>query len=391
MAIKPRGRKKKYSEYEELVQSLPKVMTKRPKYVNGIGVFNGAKGATAWVKLGLLHGGGWKGKAYKPRQQLEIKVGSLDSWNWEQLEHYRKDLQGKADRGEPLEDTPDWTFEIWAADWLERAQPRVQDYGSLEIHVRVHLMPTFRAMALNQIARVDINRWQSKQLVTHAPATVKRQLSTFKAIINDAVHSGIIEKTPLVKLDEIKGIEGRQRYLSAEELVILLAKAEEINEWLSDFILWQVHSGMRKGETTALKWPEVLELRDNRTIIQINRSKSGKGRTVVATKTMRDILERQRTRARESDDRVFPISKMTLRRRWEAARDAAGLSDVTIHDIRRTHVTHAAVAGVDLRTLAGRIGHSDLSMIEKHYAALVDSAADDAAIKIENIFNSGGV
>jgi len=87
------------------------------------------------------------------------------------------------------------------------------------------------------------------------------------------------------------------------------------------------------------------------------------------------------------DDRVFPVSKMTLRRRWEAARAAAGLSDVTVHDIRRTHATQAAVAGVDLRTLAGRIGHSDLSMLEKHYAALVGSAADEAAIKIEEVFS----
>ena len=386
MSSIPRGRKKKYAEYDELVQSLPKVMTKRPKYVNGIGVFNGSRGSTAWIKLGLPHGGVWKGKTYKPGQQLEIKVGSLSSWSWDQLEQQRKELQGRADRGEPLEDAPDWTFNDWAVDWLERAKPRVQDYGSLEIHARVHLNPTFGKMALNQIARVDINRWQSKQLKTLAPATVKRQLSTFKAIINDAVHSGLIEKTPLSKLDEIKGIEGRQRFLTDEELVILLAKAEELNDWLSDFILWQVHSGMRKGETMQLKWPEVLELKDARVLIQINKSKSGKGRTVVATETMKDVLQRQKDRAVEGDKRVFPISKMTLRRRWGSARDAAGLSDVTIHDIRRTHATHAAVAGVDLRTLAGRIGHRDLSMLEKHYAALVGSAADEAAVKIESVF-----
>ena len=67
-----------------------------------------------------------------------------------------------------------------------------------------------------------------------------------------------------------------------------------------------------------------------------------------------------------------------------------GSGDVTIHDIRRTHATHAAVAGVDLRTLAGCIGHSDLSMLEKHYAALVGSAADEAAYKVEAIFNFSG-
>jgi integrase len=46
---------------------------------------------------------------------------------------------------------------------------------------------------------------------------------------------------------------------------------------------------------------------------------------------------------------------------------------VTIHDLRRTHSTRAAISGVDLRTLAARIGHSDLTMLQKHYAAVVGS------------------
>jgi integrase len=77
---------------------------------------------------------------------------------------------------------------------------------------------------------------------------------------------------------------------------------------------------------------------------------------------------------------------MTLRRRWVAARSAGGLTDVTIHDLRRTHSTYAAISGVDLRTLAARIGHSDLSMLQKHYAAIVGSASEEAAEKIERVF-----
>ena len=79
---------------------------------------------------------------------------------------------------------------------------------------------------------------------------------------------------------------------------------------------------------------------------------------------------------------------MTLRRKWEAARRQAGLEDVTIHDLRRTHSTQAAVAGVDLRTLAGRLGHANLAMLEKHYAALVGSASEEAADKIEKAFSA---
>ena len=78
---------------------------------------------------------------------------------------------------------------------------------------------------------------------------------------------------------------------------------------------------------------------------------------------------------------------MTLRRKWEKARKAVSLEDVTIHDLRRTNATQAVVAGIDLRTIAGRIGHTDLTMLQRHYAALVGSAAEGAAEKIQAVFD----
>ena len=48
---------------------------------------------------------------------------------------------------------------------------------------------------------------------------------------------------------------------------------------------------------------------------------------------------------------------------------------------------YAAVAGVDLNTLAERIGHTDLTMLQKHYAAIVGSAAMDAANTIGKVFD----
>ena len=192
----PRGRPKKYGEYETLLNSLPKPMKKRPKYVHGIGIFRGARGDVAWIKIRLPHGGVHKGKSYPAGSSLGIKLGNLSSWSWQDLENKLQEMQERADKGEPLEQVPDCLFQDWAQDYLDRAKTRVEDFGSLEIHVRKHLNPTFGRKALNIITRSDINTWQSKQLETLAPATVKRQLNTFKAIINDAVHSGLIKETP---------------------------------------------------------------------------------------------------------------------------------------------------------------------------------------------------
>ena len=108
---------------------------------------------------------------------------------------------------------------------------------------------------------------------------------------------------------------------------------------------------------------------------------------VICTESMIEVLGRQKNRKKEGKEAVFPVTKMTLRRKWEKARKEANLEDVTMHDLRRTHSTHAAAAGVDLRTLAGRIGHTDLTMLQKHYAAIVGSASDEAADTIQEVFD----
>jgi integrase len=145
---------------------------------------------------------------------------------------------------------------------------------------------------------------------------------------------------------------------------------------------------MRKGEVRALRWADIRSLGDGRTLAMIRTSKDGRPRVVHCTRTMVEVLKRQEGRKLAGDDRVFPISPMTLRRRWEQARKAAGLGDVTLHDLRRTHGTHAAAAGVDLRTLADRIGHADLTMLQKHYAAVVGTAAEEAAKIFQTRFDT---
>ena len=385
-----KGRPRKFSEFDKLVASLPTPMTKRPKYLKGIGVFRGARGDTAWIKLRLPHGSHYKGKLHAPGSSLEIKLGNFASWSWEQLVAKQAEMQGKADRGEQLDDEGPTLFKDWAADWLERAKPRVKDYLSLRIHTDKHLLPTFGDKSLTSISTNDVNRWVSKQLETLAPATVKRQMNTFKAILSDAERAEKIDRNPCRNADPIRGIVGRQRFLTMEELVRLLAEAEQVAEWLPDFITWGVHSGMRKSEIRGLTWSDIQSLPDGRQFAMVATSKADQSRMVVCTESMTEILERQKDRKREGNEAVFPVTKMMLRRKWEKARTAANLEDVTMHDLRRTHSTHAAAAGVDLRTLAGRIGHTDLSMLQKHYAALVGSASAEAADMIEEVFGKIG-
>jgi len=197
-----------------------------------------------------------------------------------------------------------------------------------------------------------------------------------------------LDSNPCANANKVKGVVGRQRFLKPEEMVILLIEADKVAEWLPDFILWCIHSGMRKSEVLGIQWGDVAEFENGRTIVTLEKTKSDQPRQVICTDTMAGILVRQKKRKLPKNSSVFPVSKMTLRRRWEKARKAADVSDVTMHDLRRTNATYAAAAGVDLKTLADRLGHTNLTMLEKRYAALVNSSQIAAAETIELAFGA---
>ena len=384
-----RGRPAKFKVYDDLLTSCPGAM-RRPVYHERVGVRRGPKGDTVWIKVQLPKGGVWKGKRFKAGHALEIKLGWKSSLEWEYAIETRDKLQARADRGKPLEDQRIPTFEEQARDWLSRKDNGVvKDFITIRGHVEKHLIPFFGVMRLEQIEAADIERWIAiKRSEKRSPGYIKRMINTLKAILYDALRAGHIDRNPATEISPIKGVNARQRFLDTEEIVRLLAAAEKVEPWLADVILWALHSGMRRGEIQSLRWPDIRELPDGGRIALLESTKSGKSRNVICTKGMTEVLERQVDRMVQGDDRVFPISKMTWRRRWEKARKLAGLSDIDFHDLRRTNATQAAASGVDLRTLAARIGHTDLAMLEKHYAMVVGSAEHEAAEKIQATFDN---
>lgn len=383
MPAKPKGRPSRYARYEVLLKKQRNPEEKRPHYVDGIGVYRGARGDTAWIKIRLPRGGTYKGKYHASNSSLEIKLGQLSSWGWDELEAEYQKWQRKADHGEALDASEDILFQDWARSWLKRAQNRLRGLSVAKAHIERHFIPAFGNKPLSTITTQEIRTWMDGRLAEAKPSTVHRERGTLSSILSDAVRSGHLKSNPCLDTGPIRGIVGRQRFLDGNELVRLLSAASNVDEAFPDFILWCVHSGMRKGEVTSLKWQNVRDIENGRIIILVETSKTDQPRMIHCTSTMIEILKRQKTRTVGGTSNVFPIADITLRRRWNKTRKQAGLEDVTMHDLRRTSSTHAVAAGVDLRTLAGRLGHSDLKMLQRHYAALVNSAEVGAADKIE--------
>lgn len=382
-----RGRPTKHREFDALFESCPSEM-RRPKYHQRVGVRRGDKGDTVWVKVQLPHGGVWQGREYPPNHALEIKLGWKSSVTWDNALAKRDEYQRRADNEEPLEDQKAPTFEVIARDWLSRREKTIKSVSTTKGHIDKYLIPEFGMKRMDTITPKMIEHWISRKRTDGLSSSyIKRIINTFKSILNDAKRCGIIDSNAATKIVPLKGIAARQRFLQADEIVRLLHASEEAEPWMYDAVIWALHSGMRRGEIQSMKWQDIRKLDSGGAVVLLENTKSGKPRHVTCTNAMLEVLERQSSRRKPGDERVFPISEMTWRRRWETVREQAQLADIDFHDLRRTNATQAAASGVDMRTLAARIGHSDLTMLQKHYAMVVGSAEYEAAKKIGDTFD----
>ena len=71
---------------------------------------------------------------------------------------------------------------------------------------------------------------------------------------------------------------------------------------------------------------------------------------------------------------------------WYPARQAAGLDEVRIHDLRHAHASWLLAGGADLQVVKERLGHASIATTEKYLHSLptADETALDALTKIRN-------
>jgi integrase len=116
--------------------------------------------------------------------------------------------------------------------------------------------------------------------------------------------------------------------------------------------------------------------------------------TVAALKARRmaQIRERLvRRRAYLDNDLVFnheegsPLHPDWFTEQFEAHMHAAGLPPIRLHDLRHTHATLALAAGVHLKVVQERLGHSSISVTLDTYSHAIPALQEEAAAKVSRL------
>jgi integrase len=177
---------------------------------------------------------------------------------------------------------------------------------------------------------------------------------------------------------EGRHVNGGRRWASKEKDV----QQELANE--QDAAIYTVagFTGLRQGELRALRWKHVRFA--DRTLVVVagmsagldSTTKSGKWRAVPLAREAFVALDELSRREwfTGPDDFVFcgpagdPLDDSALRRRYNAARDAADLAPLPFHHLRHTFAT-LAIRGLDPATVQSLLGHSKITTTERYLHA----------------------
>ena len=258
-----------------------------------------------------------------------------------------------------------------------------------------HYLGCWRARQLSTVRLSDVQTLHGKIGADHGHYAANAAMRLLRTLFSKARAWGWAGDNP------VRGIEwfherSRERFLGVDELPRFFAElAKEPNTTFRDFVLVSLLTGARRSNVQTMQWPQVnldgasWAIPDTKagkpqtvilppaavTILKDRRASAGKLREKVAGYAKLEVAQNRRERRRRELDRiladrgkvwVFPGLGKTghlvePKTGWKNLLERAKLTDLRLHDLRRTLGSWQASLGTNLAVIQKTLGHADIS------------------------------
>lgn len=313
---------------------------------------------------------------------------------------------GQVVAGQPM--TLAQLVERWLEDIAPQRTPRtVHEYRRLARH---DILPALGTKRLDKLTARDIDAFYRSLLERGlSPASVRRNHALLHASLGRAVKWGLIGTNPADRASPPAARQAQVNAPAVDDVIRLIeaatAKGDAV---LATAMALAAVTGMRRGELCALRWSDV-DLEQG--TVRVSRSLTTRGgqRWEGDTKTHqhRDVALDPATVALLAERRVGqekyagevgvelvpdayvlssyadgsePYLPDSLGRTYWRLAHEVGVH-TRFHDLRHFTATQAIAAGIDVRTVAGRLGHADPAITLRVYSHVV-AERDRAAAEL---------
>ena len=240
-----------------------------------------------------------------------------------------------------------------------------------------HLRLRMGHYLLTDLRTPVLDVWVREQILAgYQRSTINKHIHLLNRLLNLARSWGLIEfsrdQQPIKRL---RIGDHKQRFLSSEEIEALMKHCQRsTHPHLYVFVKLLLLTGARKGEGISMRW---CDIDFDKRVWTVPRSKNGRSRRIVLNDdAVAVLLAAGRVSERfglevGGDAAVFqnPRTQRPYHSFYAAfhkARDAAGLTDVRIHDLRHTFASLLVNRGVSLYEVQTLLGHSSIQMTQRY-------------------------
>jgi integrase len=301
------------------------------------------------------------------------------------------------------------TVQDYLEDWLQgKRNLRASTVRSYEYHVRSHLVPALGSIALQELRGDHIDALYgdllsgrygvaSTAVVHHAHRVLRSALST-------AVRRRLVQWNAAKHVELPQHRTAQRPVWTAREIAVFLAALE--GDPLHPLFHTLIYTGMRRGEVLGLPWARVdfaraqliidTQLTDSGASLEIGPTKTRAGERVVPIDPKTVAILRDRKAAQDHERQqwgaswhdtglVFTRGDGSFMRPSSVTHTfrrlvlSTGLPPLRLHDLRHTHASLALAAGIDIKVVSDRLGHSSTSITQNLYTRVVPAVARSAA------------
>ncbi|PAZ09907.1 site-specific integrase [Streptomyces sp. SA15] len=296
------------------------------------------------------------------------------------------------------------TVRDWAARWLAAVSPQLKHKTQASYRSLINSLvnPALGDRELSSLRPITVTEWvagmRTKGL---SPSRIRQAYRVLSQIMQSAADNDMIAQTPCrgVKLPRMPQTE--PHILTPLEASRLVRSAEKPHDLLIALLAF---AGLRVGEAFALRRTDIdvpgglvlvdENLAEANGALVFDTPKSHQKRLLrIAPSLAKRLGKHVETLPGGGDALLFttPAGKPLRYNQWrkayfDPAVSAAGLSDVTPHDLRASHGTWVADR-YGVMTAAHRLGHSNASVTTRHYARPVAGRDDQVAAASDSWFN----
>jgi integrase len=272
--------------------------------------------------------------------------------------------------------------EFFEKHYLPFIKPRKRSWKRDEELYRLRIKPAFGHRRLDDLTRQEIQALQAAVLAEGlAPATADHHVKLIRQALNLAVDWDMLEKNPAAGVKLFRVDNRLENYLDETQLGRLLhvLRTDE-NRPVCNIALFLLSTGCRLNEALQATWSQV----DRATRVWRIPAKNSKSRRIRSVPLNDSALELIAGLDTEGSFEHLFVNRRTgqpyanIAKVWYRVRNAAGLPNMRLHDLRHQFASMLVNAGRSLYEVQAVLGHADSSTTQR-YAHLSSKSLQDAA------------